>query len=176
MRRARWDKYFPNGDGVLYWGDALRQEKHGIVHLGRSGNMLNPFGVAVSVEEVYGPLRDMPEIVDSMVVGFIRPKDGQEMSVLFIESSVDLDAALIEKIRTKIRDGSRGDAIPQAIYQLPQIPKTQTGKTPEVVAKAAMAQGQAPANAAEYDRAKGQNLMQLVADTGKALAEKYAPS
>lgn len=168
------DSYYMNNDQTLFWGDALRQEENGaLTHMGRSGNMLNPYGVAVGVEELYAPLRDMPEIADQMAVGFVRPSDNQEIIVLFVETAEPLDQDMIQAIRDKIVQNSRKEAVPHKIFKLPQIPRTPTGKTPEVVSKGVLATGELPENAADYDRAPGQGLLEHIAEIGEQLKARY---
>ncbi|MEM7679427.1 MAG: AMP-binding protein [Pseudomonadota bacterium] len=166
--------YYLKNDQTLFWGDAMCRNEGGyLTHMGRSGNMLNPFGVAVGVEELYAPLRDMPEILDSMAVGYVRASDNQEIIVLFIESDQVLDEDLNNAIRNKILEDSRKEAVPNKIYQLHKIPRTPTGKIPEVIAKNVLATGTLPHNASDYDRESGQALLEQINKIGDQLRARY---
>ncbi len=80
--------YFDHFPGVWRHGDWARITRHdGLVILGRSDATLNPGGVRIGTAEIYRQVEQLPEVVESLVVGqewesdvrivlFVRLRDG----------------------------------------------------------------------------------------------------
>ena len=69
--------------GVWRHGDWARLTEHdGLVILGRSDATLNPGGVRIGTAEIYRQVEQLPEVVESLVVG--QEWDGDVRIVLFV--------------------------------------------------------------------------------------------
>ena len=62
--------YFDRFKGVWAHGDFAEITQHnGLIIYGRSDAILNPGGVRIGTAEIYRQIEDMPDIVDSVVIG-----------------------------------------------------------------------------------------------------------
>lgn len=125
---------FPN---VWTHGDYAKRTKHGgLVIYGRSDATLNPSGVRIGTAEIYRQLEKIPEIVDAVAVG--KEHDGSDTIWLFVvlQPSCDLTDALIQQIRQQIKSNTSPLHVPERVLQVPDLPRTQSGKTVELAVKA----------------------------------------
>ncbi|HKP50698.1 MAG TPA: acetoacetate--CoA ligase, partial [Gemmatimonadales bacterium] len=83
-QRAKYHAaYFSQYPGVWRHGDWARLTRHdGLVILGRSDATLNPGGVRIGTAEIYRQVEQMPEVVESLVVG--QEWEGDVRIVLFV--------------------------------------------------------------------------------------------
>ena len=89
--------YFERYPGVWRHGDWARITEHdGLVILGRSDATLNPGGVRIGTAEIYRQVEQLPEVVESLVVG--QEWEGDVRMVLFVRlrEGLTLDQALVE--------------------------------------------------------------------------------
>ena len=94
-------------------GDWARLTEHdGLVILGRSDATLNPGGVRIGTAEIYRQVEQLPEVVESLVVG--QEWEGDVRIVLFVRlrEGTALDEALEDRIRRRIRRA--GESAPRA--------------------------------------------------------------
>jgi acetoacetyl-CoA synthetase len=62
--------YFERFPGVWHHGDYVELTAHGgLIFHGRSDATLNPGGVRIGTAEIYRQVEDMPEVVESLVIG-----------------------------------------------------------------------------------------------------------
>jgi acetoacetyl-CoA synthetase len=130
--------YFERFPGVWRHGDWARRTAHGgLVIYGRSDTTLNPGGVRIGTAEIYRQVEQLPEIVESVVVGQDREGDGDERIVLFVRLApgVRLDDALRDRIKRAIRDNTSPHHVPQVICAVPDIPRTVSGKIAEMAVR-----------------------------------------
>jgi acetoacetyl-CoA synthetase len=130
------EAYFSRFPDVWCHGDyALVNEHGGVVMLGRSDNVLKPGGVRIGSAEIYRPLSNISEIVDSLVIG--QKWQGSERVVLFVKllEGVKLDDSLKQVIRDMIRVNESPRHVPAVIIQVVDIPRTINGKLAEVAVK-----------------------------------------
>jgi acetoacetyl-CoA synthetase len=131
--RAAYFDVFP---GVWRHGDWARLTAHdGLVILGRSDATLNPGGVRIGTAEIYRQVEQLPEVVESLVVG--QEWDGDVRIVLFVRLRNDatLDEALRERIRGRIREHASPHHVPRKILQVKDIPRTISGKITELAVR-----------------------------------------
>ncbi len=96
--------YFERYPGVWHHGDyALLTERGGLVILGRSDAVLNPGGVRIGTAEIYRQVEQLPEVLESVVVGQDVGHDVRVVLFVRLREGVLLDDALIERIRRQIR-------------------------------------------------------------------------
>jgi len=134
--------YFEQYPGVWRHGDWCELVDHsdtgnptGLVIYGRSDATLNPGGVRIGTAEIYRQVEQLPEIVESLVVG--QDWDGDTRIVLFVrlrEGNM-LDDALRQRITKNIRDNTSPHHVPKRIVQVRDIPRTISGKIVELAAR-----------------------------------------
>jgi acetoacetyl-CoA synthetase len=134
------EAYFDHFPGVWRHGDWAELTDHdGLVIYGRSDATLNPGGVRIGTAEIYRQVEQLPEVLESLVVGQEVERDGQRdvRIVLFVRlrDGVALDDARRETIRRKIRDATSPHHVPKKIVQVADIPRTISGKITELAVR-----------------------------------------
>ena len=128
--------YFDKFPGVWTHGDWIEKTRHGgfIIH-GRSDATLNPGGVRIGTAEIYRQVEKLPEIKESIAIG--QDWDGDVRVVLFVvlADGVVLDDNLIKAIKTEIRTGASPRHVPAVILDVPDIPRTRSGKITEIAVR-----------------------------------------
>jgi acetoacetyl-CoA synthetase len=135
--------YFETYDGVWRHGDwAQRTAHHGLVILGRSDTTLNPGGVRIGTAEIYRQVEQIPEVLESMVIGQDVIVDGtRDMRiVLFVRlrEGLTLDDPLRKVIRDRIRAEATAHHVPKVIIAVPDLPRTVSGKITELAVREAI--------------------------------------
>ena len=135
--RAAYFGEFPN---VWRHGDWSELTKHdGIIIFGRSDATLNPSGVRIGTAEIYRQVEQLPEILESVVVGQdTRTEFGADTRiVLFVRlrEGIRLDEPLRERIRAQIRENTSPHHVPRKIVQVADIPRTISGKITELAVR-----------------------------------------
>jgi acetoacetyl-CoA synthetase len=128
--------YFEHFPGVWRHGDWARLTRHdGLIILGRSDATLNPGGVRIGTAEIYRQVEQLPEILESLVVG--QEWNGDVRVVLFVRLRPEhrLDAGLEERIRRGIRQHASPHHVPKRIVQVADIPRTISGKISELAVR-----------------------------------------
>ncbi|MBP6998930.1 MAG: acetoacetate--CoA ligase [Tepidiphilus sp.] len=128
--------YFERFPGVWCHGDYCEETIHGgFIIYGRSDATLNPGGVRIGTAEIYRQVEKLPEVEESIVIG--QDWQGDVRVVLFVRlrEGLALDAALEEKIRRVIRDNTTPRHVPAKIVQVPDIPRTKSGKIVELAVR-----------------------------------------
>ena len=128
--------YFDHFDNVWCHGDYVELTAHqGLVIYGRSDAVLNPGGVRIGTAEIYRQVEAVPEVMESIVVG--QPWDNDVRVVLFVKlrENLSLDLELIKKIKSQIRDKTTPRHVPAKVIQVPDIPRTKSGKIVELAVR-----------------------------------------
>ena len=128
------ESYFSTFPGVWRHGDFFRvNERGGCFVLGRSDAVLNRAGVRIGTAEVYRALEGIDEIVEAVVVNIDQP-DGTGFMPLFVtlKEGCQLDDDLRQRIRTQLRHRYSPRHVPDEIVEVPDVPRTATGKKIEV--------------------------------------------
>jgi acetoacetyl-CoA synthetase len=131
--RSAYFGVYPN---VWRHGDWARLTEHdGLVILGRSDATLNPGGVRIGTAEIYRQVEQLPEIVESLVVG--QDWEGDVRIVLFVRlrDGLTLDSGLAERIRRQVREHTSPHHVPRKIIQVSDIPRTISGKITELAVR-----------------------------------------
>jgi acetoacetyl-CoA synthetase len=131
--RAAYFDVFPN---VWRHGDWARLTEHdGLLILGRSDATLNPGGVRIGTAEIYRQVEQLPEIVESLVVG--QDWQGDVRIVLFVRlgEGLTLDDGLRDRIRRRIGELASPHHVPRKILQVADIPRTISGKITELAVR-----------------------------------------
>jgi acetoacetyl-CoA synthetase len=125
--------YFSTYPGVWRHGDwAELTEQDGLVILGRSDATLNPGGVRIGTAEIYRQVEQVPEVVESVVVGQEWRDDVRIVLFVRLREGLILDESLRERIRQAVRRHASPHHVPRKILQVADIPRTISGKITEL--------------------------------------------
>jgi acetoacetyl-CoA synthetase len=128
--------YFDRYPGVWRHGDWARLTDHdGLVITGRSDATLNPGGVRIGTAEIYRQVEQLPEVVESLVVG--QEWEGDVRIVLFVRlrPGAALDDDLRDRIRRRVREYASPHHVPRRIVAVADIPRTISGKITELAVR-----------------------------------------
>jgi len=130
-RRYR-ESYFDTYPGVWRHGDWIKiNSRGGAVIYGRSDSTINRGGVRMGTSEIYSAVEGVPQVLDSLVV------DVAELMPLFVvlRDETELDADLVSEIKRRIREHCSPRHVPDRVVQVPEVPRTLSGKKLEVPVK-----------------------------------------
>jgi len=132
--------YFERFANVWCHGDyAVHTAHDGFVILGRSDAVLNPGGVRIGTAEIYRQVEQLAEILESLVIGQDWPpgRNDDVRVVLFVklQEGLTLDAGLVERVKKQIRDNTTPRHVPARVVQVPDIPRTKSGKIVELAVR-----------------------------------------
>jgi acetoacetyl-CoA synthetase len=131
--RAAYFETYPN----IWWhGDFVElTERGGMIIYGRSDATLNPGGVRIGTAEIYRQVEQLEEVAESIVVG--QDWQGDVRVVLFVRlaAGVDLDEALIDRIKRRIRESCTPRHVPAKVLEVADIPRTKSGKIVELAVR-----------------------------------------
>jgi acetoacetyl-CoA synthetase len=128
--------YFARFPGVWCHGDfAEITDSGGIVIYGRSDAVLNPGGVRIGTAEIYRQVEQIDEVMEAICIG--QQWEGDVRVVLFVRlrEGVELDDALAERIKHRIRAETTPRHVPARIVQVSDIPRTLSGKIVELAVR-----------------------------------------
>jgi acetoacetyl-CoA synthetase len=131
--------YFERFPGVWHHGDyALLTARGGLVIYGRSDAVLNPGGVRIGTAEIYRQVEQLPEVQESVVVGQDVGNDVRVVLFVRLREGVVLDDGLRDRIRRQIRANTSPRHVPAKILQVPEVPRTISGKVVELAVREAI--------------------------------------
>ena len=133
--------YFEMYPGIWRHGDWVRFSDRGSgVILGRSDSTINRLGVRMGSSEIYAAVEDLPEVVDSLVIG-VETGGANYFMPLFVVTTegIDLDGELKKKINHKIRTTLSPRHVPDDIFAIADVPRTLNLKKLEVPVKKILA-------------------------------------
>jgi acetoacetyl-CoA synthetase len=128
--------YFERFPGVWCHGDYAEITAHdGMIIYGRSDAVLNPGGVRIGTAEIYRQVEQVDAVEEAIAVG--QDWDGDVRVVLFVRlrAGRTLDKALDDEIKARIRAGASPRHVPAKIVQVPDIPRTRSGKITELAVR-----------------------------------------
>jgi acetoacetyl-CoA synthetase len=128
--------YFAQFDNVWCHGDygELTLEDGAIIH-GRSDAVLNPGGVRIGTAEIYRQVEKLDAIVESIVVGQDWEDDVRVVLFVVLREGESLDDSLEQAVRSTIRQNATPRHVPAKIIQVPEIPRTLSGKIVELAVR-----------------------------------------
>ena len=129
--------YFDVYPGVWRHGDWLKiTPEGGAIIYGRSDATINRHGLRMGTSELYRAVEALEEVLDSMVVD-LEYLGRESFMPLFVvlRPGVELSDQLKEKINTSIKKALSPKFMPNEILQVPEIPRTLSGKKQELPIK-----------------------------------------
>jgi acetoacetyl-CoA synthetase len=126
--------------GVWCHGDFVElTPRGGYVIYGRSDAVLNPGGVRIGTAEIYRQVESLDEVLESLVIGQDwppeKPVDVRVVLFVRLRDGLRLDDALAEKIKRHIRNNATPRHVPARILEVPDIPRTKSGKIVELAVR-----------------------------------------
>ncbi len=120
-RHGDWLKITPTGGAIIY---------------GRSDATINRHGLRMGTSELYRAVEALPEVLDSMVVD-LEYLGRESFMPLFVvlRPGIDLTEELKNKINNSIKTVLSPRFLPNDILQVPEIPRTLSGKKQELPIK-----------------------------------------
>ncbi|MEX2431362.1 MAG: acetoacetate--CoA ligase, partial [Dehalococcoidia bacterium] len=131
------ESYFDVYPDVWRHGDWLKVTLRGTcVIYGRSDSTLNRGGVRMGTSEFYRVVEELPEVLDSLIIDTSQlGKDGRLLLFTVLRDGTELDEGLRSKISAHLRANLSPRHVPDAIYRVPEVPRTLNGKKVEVPVK-----------------------------------------
>ena len=128
--------YFAMYPNIWHHGDyvALTPEQ-GVIIYGRSDATLNPGGVRIGTAEIYRHVEQMEEVIESIVVGQDWQNDVRVILFVVLKPGLELDSALIDKIKLTVRTQCTPRHVPAKVIQVTEIPRTKSGKIVELAVR-----------------------------------------
>jgi acetoacetyl-CoA synthetase len=131
-RAAYFEKY-PN---VWRHGDWSEETEHGgLVIYGRSDAVLNPGGVRIGTAEIYRQVEQIDEVMEALVIGQEWEADVRVVLFVKLKEGVQLDDALVNRIKRRIRENTTPRHVPAKVVQVSDIPRTKSGKIVELAVR-----------------------------------------
>jgi acetoacetyl-CoA synthetase len=146
------DSYFDMFPGVWRHGDWIKITSRGTaVIYGRSDSTINRGGIRMGTAEIYGAVLAVDGVADALVVDVERP-GGDAWMPLFVvlDEGTELGEELEGEIKERIREDCSPRHVPNAIYEIEEVPRTLSGKVLEVPVKRILT-GTPPDEAASRD-------------------------
>ncbi|MBT9553228.1 MAG: acetoacetate--CoA ligase [Hydrogenophaga sp.] len=120
-RHGDWLRIHPDGSCVIY---------------GRSDATINRHGLRMGTSELYSAVEALPEVLDSMVVDLeYLGRESYMPLFVVLRPGQTLDDAMTAKINGAIRTALSPRFLPNAIFQVAEIPRTLSGKKQELPIK-----------------------------------------
>jgi acetoacetyl-CoA synthetase len=142
---ASYFDVYPGRDGkppVWRHGDWLKVVPHpesgssACVILGRSDATLNRHGLRMGTSELYSAIEALPEVLDSLVVDLeYLGRESYMPLFVVLRPGLALDEDLRQRINGAIKTALSPRFVPDAVLQVPDIPRTLSGKKQELPIK-----------------------------------------
>ena len=128
--------YFDRFENVWCHGDYAELTEHqGMIIYGRSDAVLNPGGIRIGTAEIYRPVEQMPEVMESLVVGQETSDDVRVVLFVRLRKGLTLDENLTSAIKAAIRRDASPRHVPARVVQVSDIPRTRSGKIVELAVR-----------------------------------------
>ncbi|MFX1411674.1 MAG: acetoacetate--CoA ligase [Promethearchaeota archaeon] len=135
-KAAYFDHFKDTGKMVWRHGDyiVIHSDTGGITFWGRSDAVLKPSGVRIGTAEIYNVIEQLPEVVDSLVIGQKFAGDIRIIMFVLLNEGYELTDELQAKIRQTLREKTSPRHVPKLIYAAPPdgIPYTFSNKKVEI--------------------------------------------
>ncbi|MBM3512506.1 MAG: acetoacetate--CoA ligase [Alphaproteobacteria bacterium] len=128
--------YFEKFSNVWTHGDWVEETPSGgFVIFGRSDATLNPGGVRIGTAEIYRQVESIDEVIEALAIGQDWDNDVRVVLFVVLKAGHALDEALQTKIKSQIRANCTPRHVPARIVQVPEIPRTKSGKVVELAVR-----------------------------------------
>ncbi len=144
--------YFEMYPGIWRHGDWIEITSRGTAIIyGRSDSTINRQGVRMGTSEIYRAVLAVPEVADALIVDVPRPgTEGWMPLFVVLAEGATLDEALVGEIKRQVREQCSPRHVPDEVFEIPEVPRTLSGKALEVPVKRIL-MGTPPEQAASRD-------------------------
>ncbi|KAF4582029.1 Acetyl-coenzyme A synthetase [Ophiocordyceps camponoti-floridani] len=124
------DTYLNVYKGYYFTGDGAGRDHDGFYWIrGRVDDVVNVSGHRLSTAEIEAALIEHPAIAEAAVVGVADELTGQAVNAFVsVKDANAVDEALRKEFVTQVRKSIGPFAAPKAIFVVPDLPKTRSGK------------------------------------------------
>lgn len=125
------DTYFKPYPGYYFTGDGGHKDPKGYWQItGRMDDVINVTGHRLGTAEVEDVLDEHHDVAEAAVVGFPHPIKGEGVyAYIVLKEHVDTEKeVMLEQLRTMVKKGISGFAVPDHIQFCSGLPKTRSGK------------------------------------------------
>ena len=124
------ETYWSTYKGKYFAGDGVKIDSDGYLWLlGRVDDVMNISGHRISTAEVESALVDLPSVAEAAVVGATDETTGQAIiGYVILRGSYESSNELRDEIRSHVAEKLGPIARPKAIFLVPDLPKTRSGK------------------------------------------------
>ena len=130
------DAYFARFPNVWTHGDFMERTEHnGFIIYGRSDATLNPGGVRIGTAEIYRQVEKLDEVLEGIVIGQEWDNDVRVVLFVVLREGLNLDDALTDRIKKQVRANCTPRHVPARVVQVPDIPRTKSGKITELAVR-----------------------------------------
>lgn len=131
------NSYFDVYPGIWRHGDWIKITSTGsAVIYGRSDSTINRKGIRMGSSEIYRVVEEMPEVLDSLIIGLERAGGNYYMPLFVVLApDIELDDELKQRIRAQLRTNLTPHHVPDEIVAIAEVPRTLSGKKLEVPIK-----------------------------------------
>ena len=128
--------YYDHYSGIWRHGDHMKLTETGGSYIyGRSDATLNPGGIRIGTAEIYRQIEMLDDVIEGVAIGQQWEDDTRVVLFVCLVDGVTLSADLEARIRKQIRDNTSPRHVPARIVQVPDIPRTLTGKIVELAVR-----------------------------------------
>ena len=128
--------YFARFANIWTQGDyAEITAQDGIIIHGRSDAVLNPGGIRIGTAEIYRQVEKVDEVLDSLCIAQEWEDDVRIVLFVVLQENHPLTPALVTRIRNTIQTNTTRRHVPQKILQVPDLPRTLSGKIVELAVR-----------------------------------------
>jgi acetoacetyl-CoA synthetase len=144
------ESYFDRWPGVWRHGDWIEITERGTAVIsGRSDATINRGGVRMGTAEIYRAVLSLDEVLDALVVDV----DGWMPLFVVLRDGAELDDELRARIAGRVREDCSPRHVPSEVYEIPEVPRTLSGKALEIPVKRIL-EGSAPERVASRESLK----------------------
>ena len=124
------ETYWSTYKGKYFAGDGVKIDSDGYLWLlGRVDDVMNISGHRISTAEVESALVDHPSVAEAAVVGATDETTGQAIiGYVILRGSYESSNELRDEIRSHVAEKLGPIARPKAVFLVPDLPKTRSGK------------------------------------------------
>jgi len=124
------ETYWSTYEGKYFAGDGVKIDEDGYLWLlGRVDDVMNVSGHRISTAEVESALVDHPAVAEAAVVGATDETTGQSIiGYVILRGSAEGSNDLRNEIRSHVATKLGPIARPKAVFLVPDLPKTRSGK------------------------------------------------
>ncbi|WP_461534833.1 acetoacetate--CoA ligase [Spongorhabdus nitratireducens] len=128
--------YFARFENIWAHGDFGELTEHnGIVIHGRSDAVLNPGGVRIGTAEIYRQVSQIEDVQESLAVGQEWKDDTRIILFVMLKDGKQLTDQLKQDIKQILRTQASPRHVPAHIIQVPDLPRTLSGKLVELAVR-----------------------------------------